>query len=58
MRRFRRYVVPVLMVLSLSFLAGSDSECEIEDIDLGGWGHYWDGGEDVIIVDDCGYWCW
>lgn len=52
MRRRRKWLVPVLMVLSLGFLAGGDVECEIEDwpgLTVIGYPVY-----DYVVVED--YW--
>jgi hypothetical protein len=57
MRGFKRYLVPALMVLSLGFLAGSDSECEIEglpDINIVGWGHH-EYDDEVVVFEDYYY---
>lgn len=50
MKRCGKWMIPVLMVLSLGLLAGSDSECEIEDIYIGG-----DPYDDYYYGDYCCY---
>jgi hypothetical protein len=46
-----RYIIPILMVISLGLLTGSDIECEFDGFPGRGWFYPYYGYDYVEVVD-------